>query len=327
MKSNIFLFLAIFSTAFFSCQNSTQKEEVATRFTHRYGFDLSEKEWVKRGQDGKITETKNGQTITSSYKKGILNGPLTITYKNSKIIKELHEYADGILSKKVLYNRKALPLSEVLINKNEKTITFWNSEGIPLRIEKYIDNKLTSAKYFNEKNEIESTIENGSGCRIKKDRDNLLLLKENFENFELLDRTTFHSNGKVQSKTFFSNYKLNGPQEIFSPSGKLLTKCTWTDGKLDGLKECFRSNKKYLEIPYISGKKHGVEKEYDLNDNLVKEIHWENGLKHGSSRYYSEDFTKIEWYFKGEKMDLKKFQALEFREKLINEIKNKVVEK
>jgi len=101
----------------------------------------------------------------------------------------------------------------------------------------------------------------------------------------------------------------------------LITHIPWSKGKIDGLQQCYRNKIKYLEIPYIDGKKEGVEREYDLNGNLVKEIHWENDLRHGSSRYYHPDYTDIQWYWKGIAVDLKKFQTLEFREKLMAELK------
>jgi hypothetical protein len=76
------------------------------------------------------------------------------------------------------------------------------------------------------------------------------------------------------------------------------------------------------EIPYLDGKKHGIEKEYNSKGELAKEIRWNQGDRHGSSRYYHDDYTDIQWYWKGLAVELKKFQMLEFREELMAEINN-----
>jgi antitoxin component YwqK of YwqJK toxin-antitoxin module len=312
MKLKTYLTLCFLVISLSSCRNCKDDCEVAsTRFVHKYGFDVSKKEWEKRGKEGQIITTlKNGITKTCSYKNGILHGKTTITYPSSTMIQELKEYNSGTLIKQVAYELSGLPIKETIFQDDKKTVTSWNKNGIPLSIEEYKNNLLWSSKYFNDRNEIESSVTEGVGTRLKRNRENLLLSKEKIEN------------GQTQSKSSFLNYDLHGVQETFSPSGNLLTHATWSYGKLDGMHLGYRNEKKYFEIPYVDGKKHGIERHFTMHGELSKEVHWDNNLRHGSSREHNNDFTDVQWYWRGIAVELKRFQMLEFREELIAEINN-----
>lgn len=319
MKSRIFFgVLAVFV----SCQKNNNNSDIAsTRFIHKYGFEVSKNEWKERGKEGQIVQvTKDKVTKTFTYKKGVLDGISTISYEGKEQIKEQQVYEDGILIKKTLYDISGTPISEENFVKDGKTLTFWDARGVPLRYEIYKDNLLQEAKYLDENNKEEACIKKGKGIRLKRSQDRKMILKEEFSDGKMVSRITYHPNGKMQSKAFFKDYKLHGKRETYSLKGNLLTSVTWKDGKRDGQMLCFRDEKKHIEIPYMEGKKDGVEKEYDLEGNIVKEIHWEADKRHGSSRYYYEDYTDIQWYFRGVAVDLKKFQDLEAHEKLMAEL-------
>jgi antitoxin component YwqK of YwqJK toxin-antitoxin module len=324
MKIKTYLTLGFLVISLSSCRNCKDDCDVAsTRFVHKYGFDTSKKEWEKRGKEGQvITAFKNGVTKTSSYKNGILHGKTTFTYPSSTMIQELLEYNNGILIKQVAYELSGLPIRETIFQEDKKRVISWNKNGIPLSIEEYKNDLLWSSKYFNERNEVESSVIEGIGTRIKRNRENLLLSKEKVENGQITHRKTFHPNGQLKSKSSFSNYELHGVQETFSPSGNLLTHATWSYGKLDGMLLGYRNDKKYFEIPYINGKKHGVERHFSKHGELAKEVHWDNNIRHGSSREHNEDFTDVQWYWRGIAVDLKRYQMLKFREELIAEINN-----
>lgn len=320
MVKKLYFFIACFFI-FLSCQKNNENNITKTRFFHKYDIELTEKEWEEQGKTGKIKTILNDKREKiQTYKNGFLDGKTTITYPNSNKINILLLYKNNTLTKKIIYDRNFIPISEIIIENNNKKITHWYKEGIPLKIEEYENGLLLFAQYFNHKNELESSIKDGNGIRIKRTRDNVLLSKEKIEKGKIVSRTNFHPNNQIQSQTFFKDYMLHGLQTTFSIAGNLLTKTNWHHGKKDGIQLCFRNKKKYLEIPYIHGKKHGVEKEYNIDEKIIKEIHWQNGLRHGSARYYHDEFTDIQWYWKGNPVDLKKFQALEFRKELMAEL-------
>lgn len=323
MRLKIFIFglIVILMSA---CRKDVEDSKIATRFVHKYGFDISKNEWKERGKNGQIIRTlPSGICETTTYKNGVLNGETTITYPRSTAIQELQVYENGILVKKVNYELSGLPILEALFDGNKKKITSWNKNGVPLSIEEYKDGLLSEASYFDEKNEKEASVINGKGTRIKRNRENILLSKEDILDGKIIKRVTFHPNGNIQSKSSFLDYQLHGLQETFSKNGKPLTRSTWSYGKLDGMHLGYRNGNCSFEIPYVDGKKDGIERHFNDSGDLVKEIHWQKDHRHGSSRYHHGDYTDIQWYWKGMAVDLKKFQMLEFREKLIAEINDK----
>lgn len=313
--------LSIFAMfiAIVSCQDDKNSNVVSQKYVHKYGFDMTKDEWQNRTKEGTIiTVLNNGITITNTYNNGTLHGPTTYTFPNSKLIEKIYIYDNGTLVKQIDHDSKGLPYKEEAFEpNNKKIITLWDSLGVPISIEQYENNSLVDGKYFKPDNEIEASIDNSSGIRIKRDRNGELLYKDKIENGILMSRVTFHSNGQIKSKMNFKNYELDGEQITYSPKGEILMTMTWKTGKLDGLKSVFRNNNKIAEIPYLYGNKHGVERHYNNNGELTMETHWENNKRHGSHRVYGENDTEIKWFYKGKAVSLKKFEEFSNREKLI----------
>ena len=309
-----------------SCSNKQSEEKVVSqKFVHKYGFDVSEQEWAEREKDGQIITTlHNGVTIVNTYKNGELHGDTTFSFPSSDIVRELHVYDEGVLLKKVVYEENSMPLREDVYEFDDrKIITLWNSKGLPLSIEVYERNALMSGKYFNERNEVEAAVSDGKGVRVKKDRSNILVCKDRIENGQVIERTKYYPNGKVQSVSNFLDYKLHGEQKTFTPSGKPALKMQWNHGVLDGIKVVYRNNVIHKEIPYIKGEKHGVERHFHSESGaLAAEIHWVNDRKHGSARFFDEDHAKVAWYYHGKAVSLKQFEILEFREEMLAELQD-----
>jgi len=176
---------------------------------------------------------------------------------------------------------------------------------------------LVDGKYFKPDNDLESSIDNGSGIRVKRDRDGELHYKDTIENGELLSRNTYHPNGQISSKMFFHHYQLHGDQVNYSPTGEIIMTMTWNHGLLDGMKTIYRNGNKVAEIPFTQGLRHGIERHFNDGGKLTIEIHWESDKKHGSHRIYKENDTEIMWFYKGKAVSLNKFEEFSFREKLI----------
>ncbi|MBI5346775.1 MAG: toxin-antitoxin system YwqK family antitoxin [Chlamydiae bacterium] len=319
MKIALWAILA--AAAIVSCQKDNSKAEVVSQhYVHKYGFDVSENEWQSRDKDGQaISVLENGITLTNTYANGILHGPTTYTFPNSSSVEKLYVYDEGVLTKQVTYDITGMPKQEEVFElDSHKIVTLWDNHGVPLSIEEYEDTNLISGKYFNPQNELESSVEKGSGTRLKKDPNGLLLEKDIFENGKLIERLAFHSNGKLQTQSHYSNYLLHGEQTFYSDTGELLMTINWVNGNMHGLKTIYSSGKKSTEIPYSRGEKQGVERRFDENGKIFSEIHWDKDKKHGSERCFKEEGeVDVKWFYHGKPVSSKKFEQFQSREKIV----------
>lgn len=304
-----------------ACSNKNDDSDVISqRYIHKYGFEVSEKEWLERNSDGQIvTAFQDGSSLARSYKNGALHGPTTLTFPKSQTIAEKQEYSEGVLLKKTFYAFSGLPRREETFEKGKTTITVWTRKGVPLSIEEYLDGKLINGKYFTSSNVLEASITGGNGTRIKRDENGQLLNQEKFQKGEMVQRTAFHPSGKAETISYFSNYKLNGLQKTFAANGALTRTANWIDGKQHGKEIGYRNGQKYLEVPYVNGLKHGLETEY-LNSMLVREVPWKDGEKHGMQRICAKDFTDIQWFYNGEAVELDRYRKLQARDAMMAEL-------
>lgn len=303
------------------CNRCKEGMVVSQRYIHKYGFGLTEEQWKEMEQDGQIVlRRQNGVTETRTYENGVLNGPTTLTYSYSDIPHKIQVYDQGILLKEIEQDTDGIPIREEIYElDNRKIVTFWDKKGAPMSIEEYEGESLVEGSYFNVENELESDIENGSGIRIKRDRSALLLLKEQIIDGRLASRKTYHPNGEIESESFYEDYDLHGKQTFYTPTAKLFLEQEWNHGVLDGMKIQYREGVKVREIPYCLGKKHGMEKEYAEGGKIVAEVQWDADQKHGSSRFHDEYETAIEWYFRGKRVSIERFEMLDYREKMMEE--------
>jgi antitoxin component YwqK of YwqJK toxin-antitoxin module len=306
-----------------SCQNHTTFDQVVSqKYVHKYGFDVSEQEWEERAQDGQeISMLKNGVKVTRSYQNGQLSGPTTHTFPHSSTVEKLLVYDQGTLLKETVYDLSGMPIREDLYEFDDRNIiTLWDEKGVPLSIEEYNNDLLMEGKYYTAEHILEAQVEAGFGERIKRDRTGLLLSKDRMEDGHIAERTTYHPTGEMHAISRYDDYQLHGEQLKFTSTGKPLMKLNWQRGILNGPKVVYRNGLKVAEIPYVNGQKNGIEKHYDDLDNLTAEIEWKNDKKHGSCKFYTDETTDTEWYYKGQTVNADKFQMLENREKLVAEL-------
>lgn len=306
-----------------SCHNNASLDQIVSqKYVHKYGFDVSEKEWDERSQDGQIVEMlKSGIKVTRSYENGQLHGPTTYTFPNSQIVEKLLTFDQGTLLKETVYDMAGMPAREDLYEfDNRNVVTLWDEHGVPLSVEEYENDVLVDGKYFNSNHELEAKVENGYGCRIKRDRTGLLISRDKMENGIIVERTAFHPNGEVHTISHYHDYQLHGAQLKFAPSGRPLMELTWNHGILDGQKTIYRNGIRVAEIPYVHGEKHGIERHYDDLGNLISETTWRNDKKHGLSKTYTEESVESEWFHNGMAVDAQKFVLLENREQIVAEL-------
>ncbi len=320
MKRFQWIILTGISAALASCQSNSSTDQVVSQtFVHKYGFDLSEREWEEREGDGQVVSTlKNGVKITRSYENGQLHGLTTHTFPNSSVIEKNLLYDQGTLLKETLNDPNGMPIREELYEFDDRTIvTVWNEKGVPLSVEEYEDDALREGDYYTPEHQLECKVEGGFGNRVKRDRNGSLLSRDKIEQGQIASRLTYHPNGEIQTVSHFQDYKLHGEQLKFTTAGKPLMTLHWNQGELEGVKVVYRNGYKVAEIPYAKGLKQGTELHYDDFGNLIAEIEWKDDKKHGSSQSHSEDETNTEWFFKGQSVNAERFQILETRDKII----------
>lgn len=323
MKRTHLSLFVVTSLVLASCgQNASPEQVVSQKFVHKYGFDVSPKEWEERAKDGQIVEElKNGVTITRAYENGQLHGPTTYTFANSSVVEKLLVYDQGTLLKETIFDAKGMPVREDLYEFDDRNIiTLWSNRGVPLSIEEYDNETLVDGKYYTPDHELEAKVENGYGHRIKRTREGLLISRDEIKNGSMAERTTYHPNGEIHTVSHYDDYQLHGSQTKYSSSGIPLMELSWNHGVLNGQKVIFRNGIRVAEIPYINGAKHGTEYHYDDLGNLISETTWRNNKKHGCCKSYTEDSIDSEWFHNGMAVDAQKFVLLENRERILAEL-------
>ncbi|MBS0625063.1 MAG: toxin-antitoxin system YwqK family antitoxin [Verrucomicrobia bacterium] len=322
-----YILFAAVSTAFLSScfySNDSTSQVVSQKYIHKYGFDVSEDEWQERSQEGLVVSMlKNGVKVTRSYEGGQLHGPTTYTFPHSSVVEKTLVYDQGTLLKETQCDAAGMPMREEVYEFDDRTImTMWDEKGVPISIEEYDNELLVEGKYYTPEHLLEAAVESGYGERIKRDRSGQLLSRDKIENGLIAQRISYHPNGQIHTISHYQDYQLHGEQLKFTASGKPLMKLDWAHGVLHGQKVVYRNGLKVAEIPYSNGQKNGIEFHYDDLGHLTAEIEWKVDKKHGCSKFYTEDTTESEWFFKGQSVTAQKYEMLDNRDRLMAELTN-----
>ncbi len=321
------LFATSLSLLLGGCFSSASDDSVVSqKFVHKYGFDVTPEEWEARDGDGQILEVlKNGVKIVRSYENGALHGPTTYSFPNSTVIEKLQVYDQGTLLKEVVHDGTGMPMREEIYEFDNRTITtIWDEKGAPLSIEEFDGELLVEGKYYTPSHDLEGQVESGFGERIKRDRSGLLVSRDTIQNGIATVKTSFHPTGEIHTISHYDGSQLHGEQLKFTSAGRPLMKLNWNHGIMHGPKVVFRNGTKIAEIPYVNGRKQGVEIHFDDLGNLTAEIEWQNDKKHGCSKFYTDDTTEMEWFYKGQAVALDKYNMMANRDKLVADLHGKI---
>jgi antitoxin component YwqK of YwqJK toxin-antitoxin module len=318
------LFIAVL-TLFTSCRkedNDNNNSVVSKRYIHKYGYAVSQGEWEAHNYPGQVvTAMRDGVTVTTSYEHGILHGPSTYTFPHSQIVETYFLYNNGNLIKEIKYDRHGMPLrEEVRLSPTRYTTTTWYANGSPLSVEEYASEELVEGQYFNAQNETEARVDKGTGKRIVRDMQGVLLSRDVIEKGFLVKRESFYANGAPQSIAHYTANKLDGERRIFSQEGEPLAIEEWKGGKLHGLVVTFENGVKLTEAFYLDGEKNGVERRYVDGDIISQEVSWENDKRHGPSVYYIDGQTRTEWYYDGSLVSQARFAEYDRLDEMISHI-------
>jgi antitoxin component YwqK of YwqJK toxin-antitoxin module len=304
------------------CFSSGENPILSQKYVHKYGFEVTPGEWNEREGDGQIVELLvSGVKVSRSYENGVLHGKTSYTYPHSSVVEKVQVYDQGNLLKETLNDSRGVPVREEIYEFDDrKIITEWDENGAPLSIEEYSNGSLVDGKYYTTSHELEGQVEGGYGERVKRERSGLLLSRDTIQGGEVIAKTTYHPSGEVHTISHFKNDQLHGEQLKFTSTGKPLMKLHWDHGVLNGDKIVYRNGIKVAEIPYVNGQKEGMEIHFDDLGNLTAEIEWQKDKKHGCSKFYTDDATEHEWFYRGQAVSLGEYEMFANRDRLVADL-------
>lgn len=297
----------------FSCQKPHQ-EVVKTSYFHQYGPEVSSQEWKDQGATGEIVQLKSdGVEVRKSYVNGELHGPSTWTYPHSKVVERFEEYSSGrkVSSGHNFPSGSPDEEKEWLVNQ-DVLHRFWYEDGSPRAIEQIREDELNEGQYYNDEGDLESVIAHGTGVRIIRSPQGVLLSREQLIRGEMVTKELFHSNGVVQEVCSYRQGKKEGLRKCFDSTGRPERIETYKNDQLDGPTTHFRDGIKISRISYKEGKKDGSEQHFGSDPSLViEEISWLQDERHGPSTLYIESGPLTEWYWRGASLTEEQFRKNE----------------
>lgn len=314
-KSFLFSLGALLLLAASCCRSTCQNELVTETYTHKYGVPLSKGDWNRQGQEGEVRKVlKNGVTVTQNYEAGKLHGKTTYSFPHSSTLQKIELYEDGMLLAEIEHYPSGIPMQEQRYQDGQLVqVTSWYEDGSPSSLETYQEGLLATGEYRNSLNVIESRVQEGQGVRIIRDNDGNLATKDIIQNGQMIERTSYLSNGEPSSITPYENELIHGQRMTFLPGGLPNTVEQWIHGKQDGTTITYQNGEKFAEIPYHKGKKHGIERRFHDGVEVVEEISWNNDVRHGPSVIIAEGHSKTDWYHQGEIVSRSLYERLNER--------------
>ena len=296
-------FLIYVSCAFLfvSCQKQ-QQEVIRTSYYHSYGPQISSAEWKKQGSTGDIAVLRSdGVEERRAYVDGVLQGTSTWTYPHSKVVERYEEYAQG---RKVAsghnFSNGSPETEEETLSKNDTMVRRWYEDGAPLSLEHFIGDKLFEAQYYNDDGVLESCIANGSGVKVFRSPQGVLLFREQIDHGQMVAKEQFHANGVVQEVCYFKDGKREGVRKSFDETGRPLSVETYQNDLLNGPAVYFKDGLKESSFFYVDGIKDGKEQHFHPDSGIViEETIWIAGERHGQVSKQYDGMTILEWYWRG----------------------------
>lgn len=322
MKKPSIIFLPVaLSLLLASCGSDQGNSQVVSqRYIHKFGYAVAKEDWEKHRYPGQVvTVLRDGVTITATYENGKLHGPCSYTYPHSQTVHRFHLYNAGNMVKEITYDQIGMPTKEsVQLSPKRHVVTHWYQDGTPLSIENYAGEELIDGEYLTQTNEVESRVEHGTGQRIRRTPQGVLLGRDQLENGFLTKRETFYASGMPESIATYEKNKLHGEKRVFSETGEPTSIQEWNHGNLHGKSTFFAGGVKQKELFYLNGEKNGLETHYIDGDRILQEILWSHDKRHGPSKFYSEGVAaQFEWYYDGNLVSQRKYDELNGLDKMI----------
>jgi len=323
MKKSICLALGTGALLLTGCyKDKPDSGIVSRRYVHKYGYAISAEDWNSKHYPGQmITHLNNGVCVTSSYENGCLHGPTTQTFPYGQMIEAYSLYNQNSLVKEIRYDRTGMPMEQtVQLSPSRRSVTSWYATGTPMRIEESAGAELLEGQYFTPSNELEARVEKGSGERLIRSREGLLLSKEIIESGYAIRKETYFPGGTPQSIEHYRLGRLHGERRTFAETGEPISIEELVDGELHGLATYFKNGAKHIEISYLHGQRNGLEKRFIDGERLSQEVYWENNKKHGRTTFYADGHPQTYYFYDGEKVSEKRYAELTRLDEMISQI-------
>lgn len=273
----------------------------ARKYIHKYGVELSAKEWQEYGMHGDVVSTtSDGVTITEQYDHNVLHGNKTWTFPNSKTIQKTALYEKGRLVKEVLHDTSSLPLSEVeYISENREVHRTFSKQGFPYSIETFDHEKLYNGEYFDTEGTLYAAVVDFEGLRVLRNFDGIITKSEQITHGKPSLITEYFANGNPKSITPCSSGVPHGIRRTFFASSEPASIEPLCEGKLDGTVILFSNGIRASEVPYVNGLRQGTELRYN-GRRIALEMNWKKGHKHGVLIDHAHPERSKEWYWEDE---------------------------
>jgi antitoxin component YwqK of YwqJK toxin-antitoxin module len=314
MRISLITLLIVQVLGLTSCQshrNYSVPDVVDTTYVHKYGLEVPEKDWDKRGQHGQVVlKRKNGVTVTQNYVAGVLEGQSTHTFPQSDKVEKVLVFKSDILLSETENYPSGLPKERKEYNGDHTLMHSWYVSGVPKSIERIEEEILVEAKYFMPSNTVEAEVKEASGARMNRDPYGQVLSKDKIEEGKMVLRTLYHTNGMPKSLIPFKEDVVQGSQRNFLPTGEPESVEMWMNNQKQGITTLFENGEKIAEVPYVNGRKMGQEKRFKDGEDIVQIISWKNDVQHGPSVSYAGKTEQTDWYFDGRKVSKQIFQKM-----------------
>ncbi len=272
---------------------------VCETYVHPYGLEMSSNEWCRQGSSGEvITSRKDGVVIKRSFQQGVVDGQVSYTFPHRDTIETIEVYSKGDLIK-VTHNfpSGAVKSETEYASPTNSVVKSYYDQGTLRSSERFKDDRLAQATYFNLKETLESSVEDFSGKSTRRDIYGQLLSVDTIEDGRVVASTTYHINGMPEAITPFSSGVVDGTRKTFLPGGEPYTIEQWQNGQQHGITQEFQDGEKVAEVPYYRGRKEGVEKCFRNEKDVVEEISWHMDARHGPTNRYVEGKVITDWYY------------------------------
>ncbi len=304
--------IVAFALCLLTACGNPNNNAISTVFIHKYGAAITEDDWANRGGNGQVVTTyKDGTTITENYVANLLEGKTTFSFPHSSVIAKEENYSRGHLLSETLHFTSGVPKQKTeYISDAEQHVTTWFQNGNPRSFEKIVDSLLQEGEYYTSSNDLESKIRAGVGTKIERNTYGEFLSKIEYKDGEKQLMTTYHSNGDPKAIIPYRSGQVHGVKKLFYINGIPERFEEWTNGVQQGTTVLFRDGQPYSEAQYVSGMKNGLESITNDKGDLVEEINWKNDLMHGEKKHYINDSVRLEWFYKGKKVNHSDFEKL-----------------
>lgn len=283
------------------CRNGCRDDVVCETYMHRYGLAVPPQEWSEQGETGQVLTTlKDGVTIRKNYSDGQLHGVTTYSFPHKDLVAKTETYENGRLVHEEEFFASGLPRRQ--FDHEQNLARHYYDQGTLRSVEQTSDDHLIKGKYYNLKENVESSVEDGEGIKTLRDDYGQLTAIFTVSGGQIIEKTTFHPNGMPLTVEPYRDGLIHGTRKTFLPSGEPLTFEQWQHGAANGVTVVYEQGEKVAEVPYVNGQKNGLECRFVNEVAIVEEIHWQDDMRHGPSIRYFEGQSFTDWYLNDSKV-------------------------